>query len=133
MVDELAFPIEFIPDSDNVFMRAHKDYFDNGDLRPGVFRAHHGSMSVNWSKYASAEDTRSQARKDPEKNAVISLGVGGVRTIRSLDVKHKPLIANRAHSEIFLPTGDEDLTEVRVLLRRLSTIVIPLRSVTGNS
>jgi hypothetical protein len=126
VVDELAFPVEEIPDADAVFMRAHRMHFSGADLKPGVFRAQQGSMSVNWNKYASAEDTRQQARKNPEQNAVISLLVGGIRKIRDLDVKHMPDYSNRAHSEIILPTDDEDLTEARVMLHRLAIIVIPL-------
>lgn len=125
MVDDLEFSIEEIPDADDVFMRAHEMHFSNGVLRPGVFRAHQGSMSVNWSKFASAAVTKQQT-KNPEKNAVVSLLVGGVRKIKNLDVKHTPVADNRAHSEIVLPNNNEDLTEVRVLLLRLAVIVIPL-------
>jgi len=83
-------------------------------------------MSVNWDKYASAEDTKRQATKNPGDNAVISLLVGDIRTIKDLDVKHTPEPNNRAHSDVNLPDKREELTEVRVLLRRLAEIAIPL-------
>ena len=126
MVDELVFPSEKIPDSDIVFMRAHQMFFAGTVLNPGVFRAHRGSMSVNWAKYASAEETKQQAKKNPDQNAVLSLVVGGIRLIDSLDVKHAPEATNRAHSEVSLPADNEELTEVRVLLNRLAVVVIPL-------
>lgn len=127
MADEIVFPVEHIPDADAVFMRAHRMHFSGGALRPGVFRPQQGSMSVNWSKYASAEETKQQAR-NPVENAVLSLLVGGVRKIKDLDVIHTPDPSNRAHSEIFLPTEDSALTEVRVLLSRIAIIAIPVNT-----
>ena len=82
-------------------------------------------MSANWEKYATAEETKQQAKK-PEDNAVIGLLAGGIRKITDLDVKHTPEPKNRAHSDINLPDKREDLVEVRVLLGRLAGIVIPL-------
>lgn len=125
MADEIIFPSEHIPDSDTVFMRAHQMHFSGGVLRPGVFRAQEGCMSVNWGKYSSAEETKQQARV-PAQNAVLSLLVGGVREISDLDVTHTPEPHNRAHSEIFLPTEGPVLTEVRLLLSRMAVIAIPL-------
>lgn len=127
MADELVFPAEHIPDADAVFMRAHQMHFSDGELKPSVFRAQQGSMSVNWSKYASAQETKQQAR-NPAQNAVISLLAGLVRKIKDLDVKHTPDPSNRAHSEIFLPSDNAALTEVRVLLSRIVMIAVPLPS-----
>jgi len=124
LADALDFQIEEIPDADSVFMRAHKDYIRDGDLMSGVFREQDGGMSVDWDRYATPEDTRARA-KTPSKNAVLSLSVAGIRKIRELDVKHTPEATNRAHSEVDLPDDREDLTEVRLLLRRLAVIVIP--------
>jgi hypothetical protein len=124
LADALDFPIENIPDADSVFMRAHKDYIRGGDLVPGVFREQDGGMSVDWDKYASPQDTKGRA-KNPANNAVLSLSVGGIRKIRDLDVKHTPEPNNRAHSEVDLPDDREELTEARLLLRRLAAIVIP--------
>ena len=125
MADALGFPVEVIPDADSVFMRAHKDYIRDGDLVPGVFREQDGSMSVDWNKYSSKEDTKRRA-KTQANNAVVSLSVGGIRKINDLDVKHTPEPSNRAHSEVDLPNNREQLTEVRLLLRRLAVIVVPL-------
>ena len=125
MANALTFPIEEIPDADLVFMRAHETCFRDGNLQPGVFTSKQGpGMSVDWDKYSSKEQTRQRA-KNPAKNAVISLSVGGIRKIDKLDVAHRPEPGNQAHSEVDLPTNEE-LTEVRVKLRRLAQIVIPL-------
>ena len=84
-------------------------------------------MSVNWDRYASAEGTKQQARKTPEDNAVISMPVVKIRKIDDLRVEHTPEPTNRAHCDVFgLPQKGEQLTEVRLLLQRISTIVIPL-------
>jgi hypothetical protein len=126
MADALTVPVEGIPDPDSVFMRAHKTYFRDGELEPGVFAAKDGpGMSVDWEKYSSKEETRNRA-KSPNDNAVISLLVGGIRAIQNLDVQHMPELGNRAHSEVNLPDMREELTEVRVLLKRLALIVVPL-------
>lgn len=90
MADELRWPIEEIPDADSAFMRAHRDHFRDGELQPGVFRNHGNGMSVNWDRYASAEETRQQARKDPQHNAVISMPVIRIREINDLRVEHTP-------------------------------------------
>ena len=126
MGDELTWPIEEIPDSDSVFMRAHRGHFRNGELQPGVFRAHGSGMSVNWAKYSSAEETRQQATKKPEDNAVISILVAGIRKIGVLRVEHSPEPSNRAHSDVLGLENREHLTEARILLLRIKTIVIPL-------
>jgi hypothetical protein len=125
VADEIAFSREQIPDADTVLMRAHKAHFIGGELRPSVFRAQQGGMSVNWSKYATAEETKQQAR-NPAENAVLSLLAGGVRKIKDLNVTHTPTPSNRAHSEILLPTEDSGLTEVRLLLSRIATVALPL-------
>jgi hypothetical protein len=125
LADEIAFPIEPIPDADDVFMRAHQMYFISGELQPGVFQNKDGAMSVNWSKYSTAQQTKSQAKK-PQQNAVLALLTSGIREIKPLDVIHAPESGNRAHSEVALPDKGAELTEIRVLLLRLAVIVIPL-------
>ena len=125
MADALAFPIENIPDADSVFMRAHRGYIRDGDIMTGVFKEQDGGMSVDWDKYASPKDTKARA-KTPADNAVLSLPVAGIRAIGDLDVKHTPEPTNRAHSEVDLPDDREELAEVRVLLRRLAAVVVPL-------
>jgi hypothetical protein len=107
-------------------MRAHKGYFRNGQLGTGVFSSKEGpGMSADWDKYSSKEHTLQRSRT-PSDNAVIALSVQGVRNIDALDVNHLPEQDNRGHSEINLPDKREELTEVRVLLKRLAIIVIPL-------
>ncbi len=83
-------------------------------------------MSLDWDKYSTAEQTRNRGRK-PHHNAVVSLMVGGIRTINNLEVLHTPEKENQAHSESVLPE-DETLTEIRVLLLRLAKMEIPLAS-----
>lgn len=131
MADALAFSIEDIPDTDSVYMRAHKAYFRDGQLEPGVFTSKEGpGMSVDWDKYSSKEETRQRART-PIDNAVIALSAGGIRGIDALDVRHLPEPENRAHSEVDLTIKREELTEIRLLLKRLALIVIPLASPTS--
>ena len=132
MADEVIWPVEPIPDADNVFMRAHRMHFRDGELHPGVFREQGNGMSVDWDKYSTAEDTKNRARKNPHDNAVVSMGVARVREIGNLQVKHQPdqALRNRAHSNVLgLPARDSpELVEVRLKLRRISTVVLPLDS-----
>lgn len=114
-------PVEIIPDEDRLFMRAHRMFFKDGQLAPGVFRDHAAGMSVDWEKYSTAKETHLRA-KTPQDNAVIQLVAGHVRAIPPLTVEHRPVLENRSHSEI---TGRKD-PEVRVKLRRIAQIVIPL-------
>ena len=122
---ELGFPNEPVPDHDSVFMRAHKNRMVNGLPGPGVFTAHDGGMSVDWSKYAQPEQTRARGRI-PRDNAVIEMNVGEVRLIPTLDVLHTPEPQNQAHCDVPLPEVEEDLTEVRFRLKSISKIAIPL-------
>ena len=127
MADEgLGFPVEEVPDADSLFMRAHRDHLRDGSLQPGVFVARDGGMSVDWAKYSTPEATRQRAKKNPENNAVIRMEAGGIRSIDNLDVKHSPEIDNRAHSDVNLPDKREDLTKVRMLLRRIAEVVLPI-------
>ena len=124
MADELAWPVEQIPDGDVVYMRAYSQFFSNDDLLPGVFRPHDGGMSADWSKYATAQETRDRART-PSLNAVLSMPVGEIRRIDALRVEHSPEPDNRAHTDILdLPEGGEELTEIRLRLLRISDVVI---------
>ena len=127
MVDALGWEVEEIPNPDHVLMRAHRSYFHGGHLGTGVFRPQGPGMSVNWDKYASPVQTREQATKNPEDNAVIILPAGGIRDINGLSVIHTPEQNNRAHTDIFgIPSQREQLVEVRMLLGRIFTIVLPL-------
>lgn len=110
---------EIIPDTDRLYMRAHKVHIDeDGNLAPGVFRDQGDGMSTDWNKYATPQDTQIRA-KVPGDNAIVSLSVGGVKNI-PLDVQHSPLSDNRAHTDVI---GDKKLKypppSVRIKLLRL--------------
>lgn len=114
--------IEPIPDSGQLYMRAHKTYYTTrGVMTPGVFKDHGAAMSVEWDKYAEPEHTRGRALI-PSDNAVISLEAGEVRKIDRLTVLHEPEDDVQAHSGVH---GEKD-PETRVQLRRIATEVIPL-------
>jgi hypothetical protein len=125
LANELEFIVEAIPDKDDVYMRAHRAYFRDGELGMGVFRSQGGGMSVDWSRYSTPQDTRNRA-KSPEANAVILMNVGEIRNIQYLLVKHVPLPVNRAHSNVSLPSEQERLTEARTLLLRVATVALLL-------
>jgi hypothetical protein len=44
---ELSWPIEEIPETDELFMRVHRTFVVNGALIPGAFRDHGGGMSTD--------------------------------------------------------------------------------------
>jgi hypothetical protein len=109
-----AWPIEHIPDSDDLYLRVHRRWFDHeGRLDVGCFRNHPektGGMSTDWSKYADPDQTRRRTlRSRPDDNAVIGLNVGAVRAIPEQTVVHAPIQDdldipdNCAHTEVFGP------------------------------
>ena len=99
--------VEEIPDGDSLFYR-----FSVGQLRadrkpfPGMFRENKGSMSTDWEKYSTANETRKRQGR-PEIFAVLRMIVGGIRAIDGLTVVHSPtqnvegLPDNQAHSDVF--------------------------------
>ena len=119
------FPIEEIPDADTVFMRAHRNLLRDGEIVPGVFRAQGLAMSVDWSKYATPEETQRRARK-PLDNAILAMIAGEIRSRAGLAVNHSPVPENQAHADVILPQDDEDLTEARIKLGRIASVVTPL-------
>lgn len=133
----MAWPIEDIPDADNLFMRVLSDHIlEDGDLKDAAFQDRNG-MSTNWEKYATAAQTRhSQGRRPTSDYAVIALNAGAVRGLRPLRVQHSPIEpnqdlpgGNQAHTDI-LGLGEvssRDRTALRVHLRRLHRLVIALR------
>jgi hypothetical protein len=130
----LSFQVEFIPDSDFVFMRAHSTNMRDGLPTAGAFSPHDGSLSADWQKYSSATDTRKRAKRNPPQNyAVLNIPVGKVRAIERasqewLNVKHDPLDDNQAHSGINVPDEGADLTRVRLALMRIASVAISLES-----
>ncbi len=114
---------EPIPDVDLLYMRVHHKQIDNGNVLTGAFVDRNG-MSTDWCKYSTPEQTRDRGRV-PADNAVVSLPVGGVRSIPGLTVVHSPISdpPNRAHTDVHGVTG-ANKTEARLKLRRICKIVI---------
>lgn len=97
----MTWPVEDVPDSDKLFRRAHRMFFKEDRMMPGVFQEKEGAISVSWERYATAQDAR--AAVAPEKrpsNAILSVRAGQVREIVPLRVLHEPLPGDRAHSGI---------------------------------
>jgi hypothetical protein len=125
-------PVEFIPDADQLYMRVHRRWLERGDLDPGCFQDHPkrgGSMSTDWNRYATPEQTqRGGVRSGPSDNAVLALDVSAVRAIQGQTVEHAPIFGepdvpdNRAHAEVFGPKNAE--TRVRYL--RIYRMVLEL-------
>jgi hypothetical protein len=131
---------EDLPDSDSLFYR-----FPVGDLRanrmpfPGMFRENRGSISTDWEKYSTANETRARQGR-PERFAVLRMIIGGIRAIDGLTVNHSPtqnmegLPDNRAHSDVFglelpAPSTNPDIgRKLRIrmeLYKRFNTWEIP--------
>ena len=117
---------EELPDYHSLYMRVHiallkkRNYNLTDDVPPNIFREHRGSMSTDWCKYSSPEETR--ARKDPNSNGVIGMNVGEVKNIPPLLVKHAPKPNNRAHTDIIGANQERKYrtNEIRVKLARIS-------------
>jgi hypothetical protein len=96
--------IEEIPDGHRLFLRVHVNEVKStgGNLHPGVFREQEGSMSVDWEKYSTAQQSRQRA-KNPQKVGIVGLIAGVVRSIENLKVLHEPDEdrQNRAHSAVY--------------------------------
>ena len=124
---QVAFPIEVIPNEAAAFMRAHKTRIRDGLPTLSAFVPKgNGGLSVDWDKYSTPEEARSRG-KVPGDNAIIRMGVGDIRQIEEgIDIKHKPLSENRAHSEIGLPSEGPAQAEIRVMLNRIATIILPI-------
>jgi hypothetical protein len=124
----VAFPVEHIPDDDDLYMRVHRTWFmPDGRLNLGCFKnqpdVEPGAMSTDWSRYATASDTQARARV-PAANAVIAMNVGGVRSVPQQMVPHSPLPTNRAHTDVVGPK--RTLPEARIQLGRIARLVIAL-------
>ncbi len=103
MADSIA--PEFIPDPDLLFCRVHWSQFNVKENR--IARSVFGKVnqSVDWSKYATREETLARHRKPEEIRPVASIAAGACRDLNQT-VVHVPLEStdpggpNRAHSEI---------------------------------
>ena len=131
----MAWPIETIPDADEVYMRVLRIDCDDASVKPAAFRDHQG-MSADWARYATPADTR-QGRQGAAEYAVIALVVGAVRKATPLRVRHSPIEptadeprGNRAHCDILGLNRDElskgDIAETRLTLRRMAQMRIPI-------
>lgn len=116
--------VEPIPGEERLYYRVHKTSLNDTGVRPGAFRDVGSSMSTDWEKYSTPEESRARART-PADNAIVSLLTGGVRKIPPLRVEHSPdpELNNRAHTDVF---GNKKAPRVRVMLRRLSVMEIPV-------
>jgi len=115
---------EPIPDEDRLYHRVHKTWIKPGRIEPAAFQNSprgSDSMSVDWAKYATPQETRARAKK-PIENAVIQLEAGLVRAVPGQKVEHSPSSDNRSHSDVI---GEKN-PQVRIRLSRLYTLVIPL-------
>jgi len=112
-------PIEPIPNADSLYFRVHQSYFKNKKLIPGVFKERDGSMSTDWSKYSTPEDSRQRATK-PDENGILAFDAGLLRDTVGLTVTHAPdqELNNRAHTDVTGLGDGERLTEVRQKLLR---------------
>src|SRR5271165_1588697 len=98
----MAFAVEEIPDAAVLFRRVHETQFVPDENRPSSACFDQGRMSVNWEKYATAEQTAK-----PSSIAVVALAAGDCRSPRfNQTVEHAPLERdeegnpNQAHSEV---------------------------------
>ncbi len=111
-VDEPSYPIEEIPNADSLYMRIHKNYFQQDEIIPGTFKNHGEGMSTDWSKYSTPIETQKRVelhKKNPNNYGVISMNVGKVRQVDKQTVEHRPVIDNRGHTEVI----GEKTTEAR--------------------
>jgi hypothetical protein len=127
------YPIEEIPDQDLLFCRVHhlNLYMENDNVRikPQAFdptpyppKTANG-LSTNWSKYSSAEQTKTDARV-PENYAVVSFLVQKVRDI-PLSVVHSPT-KNQAHTHILdIPPREQNDAKITLKLRDICKWEIP--------
>ena len=96
----MAYPVEPIPDEDNLFRRVHSTQCNptTGEIFSSAFDG--DEMSVNWEKYSTAAQTANQ-----HSLAVVRLNAGYCRSLGQT-VIHKPLCPpessedNQAHSEV---------------------------------
>ncbi len=118
----MTWPIEYIPDADNLFRIIHANLIrgisSDDYIPPGAFHDMNG-ISVDWDKYSTPVETQQRAR-EPAKTGVIQVNAGYVRTIKNLSVDHTPETGNRAHSDIngLKTLKKEDQTDARKRLAR---------------
>ncbi len=97
---------EEVPNTDFLYMRIHKNDFQNGEIIPGAFRnlpkdIPDSGMSTDWDKFTDWLGTRSRGRQSPENYGIVSLQVGNVREIPEQTVEHTPKEDNPSHTDVF--------------------------------
>lgn len=111
--------VEEIPNSADLFLRVHRSNIKPDRLTSKAFEARGGGMSVDWSKYATPEQTRNHFANGPHNYGVVGMSAGDVRKNNALDVKHTPIKNdpvfpdNRAHSDVI---DSEDLVDAERIL-----------------
>lgn len=138
-LQNIPYLTEEIPDDAIVFYRIHEQYIDKEEndekrkIKPSAFdpfpKPDGTEMSVDWSKYSSAQALKDKARK-PEKNGIVSFNAASVRESPTpLKVEHRPTYPdpdNRAHSIIFDVMPHNNNPEIRIKLRRICKWEIPI-------
>src|SRR5437762_13408855 len=98
----MDFSVEAIPNEDQLYCRVHKTYIKSDKIEPSAFTNRpkgSNSMSVDWAKYTTPQETRARARA-PSENAVVQFQVADVRALPGQKVEHMPLQDNQAHSGV---------------------------------
>jgi hypothetical protein len=115
---------EDIPNSSILYMRVNYHYLsEDGTPEVAAFRDRGRSMSTDWDKYSTPQETLNRTTKDPRHNAVIEMNVEDVRSIPNQSVQHCPRPENRAHTGVI---GDKRKDpEVRIKFRRICNVIIP--------
>lgn len=126
----MTWPSEEILDADDTYYRVHQNIVPNGELRPAIFREQEGSMSVDWGKYSTPEETRARGRSEASAYGVVTLVAGEIRSIEGMEVDHSPTRENRAHSEVYgMGAQKPRKTEIRLrLYNQLNGWTIPVES-----
>lgn len=86
----MAWESESIPDSNRLFMRAHKSMVRGGQIGPSLFVDRGDSLSTNWEKYCQAPELCQAMAKVPKDNGVLVAQVDRIRNVK-LTVEHTPV------------------------------------------
>jgi hypothetical protein len=113
---------EEIPDDAILYLRVRYTLVDaDGYAQVNAFRDQGEAMSMNWSKYATPEDTRQfSQRHPPHTYAVYAITAEVLRAKLGLIVVHTPRSYNRAHVDVI----GEKTAEVRTELSELCQCVL---------
>lgn len=119
---------EEIPDTDDLYLRVHRNHLLDGELDFAAFRDQEPppgvvgkkGMSTHWSKYADPDWIVQNRARSPKDTGIVRLNVGEVRRIPRLSVEHTPRPDDRSHTDVY---GPKD-TQSRLLLMRASRWVM---------